>query len=68
MDTLAAAVAELDRLVDAQGAEIVRLNGRLDAANEALVVLEARLMLVNAAFNRYLAGEAFTSYLDFDAA
>lgn len=54
MDTIATALAELDRIVDAQGAEIVRLNGRLDAAHEALIVLEARLMLVNAAFNRFI--------------
>lgn len=50
-NTLAAAVAELERVTYAQGCEIRRLHERAAALGEGLVVLEARLALVTDAYD-----------------
>jgi hypothetical protein len=51
VNALAAAVAELERVNYAQGITIRQLHERLNILNEALVVVEARLMLVMGALD-----------------
>lgn len=51
VNALACAVAELERVSYAQGITIRQLHERLNIVNEALVVVEARLMLAIAALD-----------------
>jgi len=53
VNALAAAVAELERVAYAQGVTIRQQHERLNMASEALCVLEARLMLVTSALDRW---------------
>jgi hypothetical protein len=53
VNAIATALAELERVSYAQGISIRQLHERLNAANEALVILEARLTLITSALDRW---------------
>jgi hypothetical protein len=46
-------IAELERLAYAQGAAIRQLHERLNVAHEAILVMEARMILVTSALDRW---------------